>query len=51
MSIKELLAKVEAEHPYDKYQNYSLYNEGWSDAISRIEQLLQDVKVEVDYDG
>lgn len=42
--VKNILDKIEAEHPYKvpgDYDTYSQYNEGWQDAIDRVRGALQ----------
>jgi len=38
------IEKLEAEHPYrvsGRHETYDPYNQGWSDALDRVSQLLE----------
>jgi len=48
--IRRILEEVAEEHPYrvpGRYETYDKYNEGWTDAIDKIESMLASVQPEV----
>ena len=42
--LLEAIEKLETEHPYrvsGRHETYDPYNQGWSDALDRVSQLLE----------